>query len=287
MTSADVADGSLERLVAILDAFAGVNRRDVGQTGPAPLGVADLSRALGLSKGTVSRYLRRLEDAGVLQRLPDRRYVLGSRVHEWGQAAALGGDVRSWARPEMEALVARFGETVSLFVRDGDAAVCIDQVDGRYPIRLSAAVGRHLSLHAGGSPRLLFAFAPDAERDAFLARAPFPALTPATITGAASLRRAAERVRQEGYAISRGEIDAGAVCVAAPIRDASGAVRASLSLAGPASRMEGAQEDIIIAAVCAAASRISRALGYRASQPTLARGENNPSPIDIAQGKVR
>ena len=263
MMQADVAEGSLERLVAILDAFAGVNRRGAEHPAPAPLGVADLSRALGLSKGTVSRYLRRLEDAGVLQRLPDRRYVLGSRVHEWGQAAALGGDVRSWARPEMEALVARFGETVSLFVRDGDQAVCIDQVDGRFPIRLSAAVGRHLSLYAGGSPRLLLAFAADAEREAFLARAPFPALTPATMTDAPSLRRAAEQIRNDGYAFSRGEIDAGAVCVAAPIRDASGTVRASLSLAGPATRMEGDQEDTLIAALRAAASRVSYALGYR------------------------
>jgi DNA-binding IclR family transcriptional regulator len=259
----DVTGGSLERLVAILDVFAGVSGRDFAHSAPAALGVADLSRALGLSKGTVSRYLRRLEDAGVLQRLPDRRYVLGTRVHEWGQAAALGGDVRNWARPEMEALVARFGETVSLFVRDGNEAICIDQVDGRYPIRLSAAVGRHLSLHAGGSPRLLFAFASEAEREVFLARAPFPALTPATITDAAALRRAAERVREAGYAFSRGEIDIGAVCVAAPIRDASGAVRASLSLAGPATRLNGAQEELLVAAVRAAAYRVSYSLGFR------------------------
>lgn len=257
-------EGSLERLAAILDAFAGIGRGDGQRAEVGPLGVSDVSRALGLSKGTVSRYLRRLEGAGILQRLPDRRYVLGSRLYEWGQAAAPGSDVRRWARPVMEHLATEFGETVSLFVREGNEAICIDQVDGLFSIRLSAAVGRRLSLHAGSSPRLLLAFAPEEVREAVLSRGVYPAYAPATITDATTLRRAIEETRRLDYALSQDELDEGAVGIAAPIRDPAGRVRAAIGAAGPASRFEGARREAVVAAVCAAAATVSRAIGYRA-----------------------
>ena len=257
----DGGSGSLERLITILDAFAGLRALDGKETGP--LGVSELSRGLEISKGTISRYLRRLEEVGVLQRLPDRRYVLGSRVYAWGQAATPGSDVKRWAHVAMEHLAGEFKETVSLFVRQGDEAICIEQVDGLFPIRLSAAVGRHLPLHVGASPRLLLAFAPDEEREAFLRREPFPVLAPATMTEAAALRQAIDETRRLGYVLSESESDEGAVGVAAPIRDAGGVVQAALSIAGPATRIVGAQREAVIAGVCDAAATISHALGYR------------------------
>jgi DNA-binding IclR family transcriptional regulator len=257
--------GSLNRLVAILDVFAGMRHAPGQAADPPSLGVLEVSRALGLPKGTVSRYLSRLENAGILQRLPDRRYVLGSRVYEWGQAAAPGSDVKRWAHPIMEQLAAEFGETVSLFVLLGKSgeAVCIDQVDGLHPIRLSAAVGRHLPLHVGASPRLLLAFAPEQQREAVLARDSYPALAPATITDAATLRRRLEQTRITGYVESVGESDDGAVGIAAPIRDASGVVRAAISVAGPGGRITGRRREVIVTGVCDAAAAISRSLGFR------------------------
>jgi DNA-binding IclR family transcriptional regulator len=169
----DAITGSLERVVAILDLFAGMRFRGDLPAGQASLGVTDVSRQLHLPKGTVSRYLSRMEEVGILQRLPDRRYVLGNRVYDWGQAAAPGQDVRPWARPVMEMLAREHGETVSLMVRDGDEAVCIDQVDGLFPIRLSAVRGRRLSLYTGASPRLLLAFAPEDEREDYISRCNF------------------------------------------------------------------------------------------------------------------
>ena len=257
-------DGSLERVVAILDCFGAAHEATDRRAELTSLGVTDLSRSLGLAKGTVSRYLHRLEAAGVLLRLPDRRYVLSSRVYTWGQAATPGGDIRRWAHPVMERLAAEFGETVSLFIRDGIAAVCIDQVDGRFPIRLSAAIGRHLPLHVGASPRLLLAFAPPEQREAFLARQPFPRLAPRTITTAAALRQAIAETEQTGYVLSQDESDEGASGIAVPIRDAAGNVRAALSVAGPTSRFDDTRRQAVVAGVQKAAQTISVSLGYQA-----------------------
>src|SRR5262249_32013102 len=55
-----------------------------------------------------------------------------------------------------------------------------------------------------------------AEQRAILAR-PLPAITQQTITDASELARAVARIRQQGYAITRGERTPGAVGIAAPI----------------------------------------------------------------------
>jgi IclR family KDG regulon transcriptional repressor len=256
---------NLERYVAILDVFAGL-RSGVSSGNSIhankEFGVTDISAALRLSRGTVSRYLRRLEAAGVLIRLPDRRYALSPRVYHWGQAAKPGNDVQGEARPVMEELAERFGEPVSLFVLASDVAVCIDQVDGIHPVRLNAAVGRQLPLHTGASPRLLLAYAPAEFQEQILAREPFPQVTPATITSASDLRRALLSAREDGYVVSVGESNEGVVGIAAVVRDASGNAVAALSIAGLETRLAGSRRSDCLASVLDAAERISQALGY-------------------------
>lgn len=253
----------LARYVAILDVFAGLSPNGAGSR-PAHrgLGVTEVNTALGVSKGTISRYMRRLEGAGLLTRLPDRRYVLSSRIYHWGQAAAPGRDVRERARPALEALVDTFGEPASLFVLDNDAAMCIDQVEGRHPLRLNAAVGRRLPLHTGSSPRLLLAFAPDEYQRRVFAQAPYPVLAPRTITTAQDLARSLAEARRDGYVISDSESNVGVTGIAAIIRDAAGAGCAAISIAGPNERMTPERQAKVLTALQGAAADVSRALGY-------------------------
>jgi DNA-binding IclR family transcriptional regulator len=275
MTEPTESSQALGRYVAILDLFAGLtdcwpSPRPHGQG----LSVADVSQCLEISKGTISRYLHRMEDVGLLVRTGDRRYTLSSRVYHWGRAATPRQDVAVRARPAMDDLADAFGEPVSLFVLDADAALCIEQVEGRFPLRLNAAIGRRLPLHTGSSPRLLLAFATPEYQSQILAQAPFPALAPNTITDAGQLRRALAAAREDEYVISDGEANEGVIGIAAPIRDASSEVCAALSIAGPRDRMSGAQQWAVLTALRSATRDISAALGYvadRAARATAAR----------------
>lgn len=257
---------SLERYVAILDLFAGLGRdpnSDVALLHPGgDFGVADISNAMGISKGTISRYLRRMESAGILTRRPDRRYTLSSRVFYWGQAAKPRGDIQVSARPVMEQLAVRFGEPVSLFVQDSGVAVCIDQVEGMHPVRLNAAIGRQLPLHSGSSPRLLLAFASAELQERVLASAPFPELARSTITSAGALKAELAATRERGYVLSISESNDDVVGIAAPIRDATNQVVAALSIAGPADRIVDKRREECLAGVRGAAATISESLGY-------------------------
>lgn len=266
MTESLGADGALERLAAILDLFALTSTGRGHSLEPATLGVTEISRSLGLPKGTVSRQLSRLETVGILQRLPDRRYTLGARVHAWSQAAAPGSTIKVWARPVMEQLAREFGETVSLFIREGVEAVCIDQIDGSFPLRLTAVVGRRMALHAGASPRALLAYAPaEIQRDV-LAREAYPAVTDETITDSVRLKQAIAETRRLGYTLSQNELDEGAAGISAPILDATGLAIAAIGVAGPAVRFQGDRRVAIVSALCQATRSVSVSLGYQEPQ---------------------
>lgn len=253
----------LSRYVAILDVVAGLATEGVDDLAPNQgLGVTEVSEALGISKGTISRYLRRLEEAGLLIRLPNRRYILSTRIYRWGQAAAPERDIRLRIRPSLERLTDLFGESSSLFVLDDDAAMCIDWVEGRYPLRLAASLGRRLPLNYGSAPRLLLAFAPEELQQRILARAPFPQVTPNTITTAAALERALIEARESDIVISKSETNAGVIGISIVIRNAQGDVCAAIGTAGPVDRMTDERQAEVIAKLRAEAAISSRLLGY-------------------------
>lgn len=76
------------------------------------------------------------------------------------------------------------------------------------------------------------------------------------------LHRELEQVREQGYAINRGEWREQVVGVAAPIYDSRGLVVAALGISGPTERLD---EDRLVQAggtLMTAAAQISRRLGY-------------------------
>jgi DNA-binding IclR family transcriptional regulator len=58
-----------------------------------------------------------------------------------------------------------------------------------------------------------------------------------TISNEKELEKELEKIREQGYAVDNMEHDEGVRCVAGPIRDYAGKVSASLSVSGPAFRI--------------------------------------------------
>jgi DNA-binding IclR family transcriptional regulator len=82
----------------------------------------------------------------------------------------------------------------------------------------------------------------------------------------AALEASLERARRDGYVISHGERFAGAVGVAAPVRDATGRVVGSVLLGWPDNRTDTAKERAAARAAVEAAAAISAALGHPAPE---------------------
>ena len=87
-------------------------------------------------------------------------------------------------------------------------------------------------------------------------------LTSNTITDSDQLRSQLVQARLNGYAMDDGEIEAGLICVAAPVYDMNRKVVAAVSISGPDYRMREDQE-VMIREARQTAHNISRLLGYR------------------------
>jgi IclR family transcriptional regulator, KDG regulon repressor len=133
-------------------------------------------------------------------------------------------------------------------------------------VRVPSSVGRRNPAHCTAVGKALIAYLPDEELEGLMRRRGLKAHTPKTITTPVLLRRELATIRERGYAIDDEEIEKGLRCIGAPVRDHSGRVVASLSVAGPAFRLTRARTSSVARLVAKAADALSAELGYRASK---------------------
>lgn len=183
--------GVLDKAMAILRALAG---------GPSSLqGVQELT---GLPRATAHRLASALEAHGMVRRDASGRFALGFELLGLGRAAADAFPLADIARPALVELRDRTGESVQLFVREGDARRCVVSMHSPHGLRWIVAEGALLPLHVGSAGRAL--------------------------TGAAT---------PAGWVESIEEREAGVASVSAPVRDGSAAVVAAVSVSGPIERL--------------------------------------------------
>jgi DNA-binding IclR family transcriptional regulator len=144
--------------------------------------------------------------------------------------------------------------------------VCLDkhEADGRL-LRISYERGSVFAPNAGASALILFAWDDPAHLTALLESVDLPHYTAATPARPAEIVAALGPVRDQGYLVSRGTLDPDAVGVAAPVRDAAGAVTAAVSIVAVASRVAPADIDALVAEVLHSATALSEKLSLLAS----------------------
>lgn len=217
-----------------------------------------LARQCGLNKSHTYRILKTLEAQGYILQdedaffLHQRAFLLGRQAkRQWGLARV--------AKPYLDELAAITKENVHLVVREGLRSVVVDLRESPHPIRMYASLGRKGPLHAGGTPKVLLAHAPQEVLDNLLSQ-PLQAFTPATITDPKRLIRLLAQIRRDGYHVGVGDLDEGAFSIAAPITGAKGEVIAAVSVAGPMMRFNRDIQQRYIRLVIETAHKISRAL---------------------------
>ncbi len=241
---------AVDRTLDLLESLA--------RLGPASL--AALADSAGCTRTAAFRLLRTLQGRGfTIQDEARGLWRLGARWGALGRAATEQGALAATAMPFLIALGKATGENVYLRVRDGmqSETVAIYQTDPT--IRMYSEVGKHGPLHAGSS-RILLAFAPEAVQTQLLAQR-LNRYTPATRIDSTWIAADLHRIRARGYLITSDEVVAGAVGIAAPIRDAAGAVIAVMHISSPSMRMRPPRPRNLLPQVIEAAAKLSEALG--------------------------
>jgi DNA-binding IclR family transcriptional regulator len=214
---------------------------DILQTlAESPYGVSlsDISAQVGLSKATVHHLLATMANRRLVTRVSDgAQYRLNWGLYELGAAVLRGIDVTRIARNYLDQLAAQTGESALLGILDEESVLYLDRGDPHGSFRMLANAGRRSPLYSTASGKVLLAYAPDRSLFNRIVETGLEKLTPSTIVDPRELRETLAEVRQRGYATCWQEREVGLSSLAVPLRDYTGAVVASLAIAGPASRL--------------------------------------------------
>jgi DNA-binding IclR family transcriptional regulator len=206
--------GVLDKALAVLAAVE-----------PSPASLVELVERTGLSRATAHRLAVALEAHGLLRRDDDGRFCLGLRLIGLGHAAAEALPTWAAARPALVWLHEATGESVQLFVRDGEERVCVDAIESARELRTIVPVGARLPLVAGSAGRVL--------------------------QGEGGNRP---------YVQSVGEREEGVASVSAAVRDRAGRPLAAVSVSGPIQRLSRRPGERYGDQVAEAARRVEAAI---------------------------
>ncbi len=193
------------------------------------LSLSEVAGAADLARPTARRLLLTLEELGYVAAC-DGAYRLTPRVLELGMAYV--GSLGLWdiARPHLQALVARTGESSSMAQLDGSDIVYVARVAVPKLITLRVEIGtRFPAVQTSQGKVLLAALAPD-ELAAVLAEPSRSGLPRSVGRTAEQLADELAEVRARGWALADEELAPGVRSVAVPVRDGTGAVRAAANV---------------------------------------------------------
>lgn len=243
------ADGSgvksAERALSILELFS---VRDTALT------FTQVAEKLGYPRSSLHGLLRTLTARGWLDfDGATRRFSLGLRAWEAGDACRTVADLVRHAAPVLEWLAASFDGNLRLAVLDGAESVAV--------LGRSSPLGARAAAHATAAGKVLLADLGRAEWERRLGTAPAQ-LTPQTLTDIEPLHAALDETRGQGFGWDDGESREGRRSLAVAVHDGSGAVAAALEVSLPATQLAEERREEALRLLRHGAEQISVALGY-------------------------
>ncbi|WP_415854056.1 IclR family transcriptional regulator [Sinomonas sp. G460-2] len=241
---------AVERVVQALEILA--------KEGSAAVG--DVAERMGVHKSTASRILSALEGHGFVQQSSRRgKYQLGVGLLRVASSIPRRLSLVHTARPVLEDLAQRYGETVNLAVRRDVYAVNVDQAMGSANLATFDWIGNLTPLYATSSGKVFLAYLHSTARAELLQRVELTALTPHTLNRE-QLEKELPAIVERGYASTRGELEDGLNAIAAPVFAHTGDLIGAVSLSGPAFRFDPSDADVV-KAVVGAGEEITELMG--------------------------
>ena len=201
-------------------------------------GITEISKALNIYKSNVHNVLTTLAEKGfVLKNSKTDKYKLGIKFFELGSIVIKNMDLRKIAHPYIEELFKEFKETVHLGVLDKGRVVSIEREESDKGLCSHVEIGKRTSLHCTAVGKAMMAYLNEDEINLIIKEKNLEKFTENTITTKKELEKEFLKIQKQGYSVDNMEHEEGVRCVASPIRDYTGKVIASMSVSGPAFRI--------------------------------------------------
>lgn len=201
------------------------------------LSVSQVAERMGYDRSAAHRFLSTLKVMGYVEQDEKSRYHLTSRLFDLATRSLTRANVLEIARPFMELLSERTGETANLGHFDGREVLYLGKVESANILNANLSVGTRVPAFCTGMGKSILAFQNRKWLGEYLESADLTPLTPKTITDPNRLRELLDEIRETGSAIDDEELALGISCVAAPVFGPGDKVRYALSVAGPTIRM--------------------------------------------------
>lgn len=245
---------SVRAVVRVMDIL------DLLQDSPDGCSLLEVSDALGLPRSSAYRYLSTLETRGYVQRdgaAGAYRFGLAFLPSHGRHLDVLAAS----ARPVMQELRDRLGETINLGVLAGNRIVYLEILESNKAVRLAARRGDRDPIHSTALGKAIASRMSTEAVVAILAAEGMPKRTSKTISDEARYLRELTKVRRQGFAFDVGENEEDGRCVAVPFQN--GRLLAAISLSAPAARLEADLMEDIATELMSAARRIQTNDGRR------------------------
>ncbi len=250
MTGRGHSDGTVGKALDLLDDIASIG---------LPVRFSDLLARNPYPKATLHRLLQTLTNQGMLEHDPvEHSYRPGLRLVRLAHAAWAQSSLAPIARPHLDGLAARLGETVHLAQLDNGHVLYVDKRNAARPVDMFSQAGKIGPAYCTGVGKAMLAFLDPGALDAALSRQAFHRFTPATLTDAAALRVELADIRANGLAFDREEHEPGIICMAVPIVSARGRALGGLSVTSTTKRHRLDELGAYAPDLAAAAAAIAR-----------------------------
>ena len=257
---------SLEKMLSLLDVF----------TPAAPVwSTDDLIRWSGCSRSTCYRYLKVLQNAGLLTPVAQGAYMLGPRIIELDRNVRASDPVYTGGGPPMVKLATKTRLNAMLCILFSDTVMCVR--DFRHPDAPEEmfARGQRRPLFVGAASKVMLPFLAAHQQRALYAKHRKSIAAAGMGTDWEGFRKYLAQVREAGHCVTRGEFSPGIVGIAAPLFNGAGDVLGSMGLVFHHSKVARVEYPRLAKAVMAAAQQATRRISsgaHGADRPARAIG---------------
>lgn len=232
------------------------------------LSLSEVASQTGLAASTAYRMLTTLESHAMVEfDRTDQLWSIGVGTYRIGSAFLRRRKLADRARPLMQELMEKTGETANLGVAEDDSVVFVSQVETHQAIRAFFRPGTRSSFHASGIGKAILAHLPRERVAAIIGGAGLEAYTDKTLADAGALGRDLAEIAARGWSVDDEERHPGMRCVAAAIFNEFGEPVAGISVSGPTVRVTVERLAEIGPMVRDAAAEVTRLIGGTA--PTV------------------
>lgn len=205
---------------------------------PGKLDIAQLTAKVPFPRATTYRIVAGLVAEGLIMQNPDGSYTLGYRLIQLASKSWEASDIRTAARPFIEALRNATKETVHLAVPSGNGMAYIDKLESPNAVRMMTRIGARVEFHSTSVGKAYLSSLPEERARQIIAGLEFRPFTEFTFTDRDLFLEEIRKTRERGYSYDHEENERDIRCFGSAIYDRSGEPVAGVSISIPLYRYD-------------------------------------------------